>query len=102
MKKSMLILILAVWCSGCVAQNFRIQKVQAFYTVTMPGMARADEKGNTIDPQPIIDRLVHYFLTYKNIPGEEKVAVDIDAVYGAAEAHEVILQSREDYRNLVG
>lgn len=53
-------------------------------------------------PKPIIDRLVHYFLTYKNIPGEEQVAVDIDAVYGAAEAHEVILKSREDYRNLVG
>lgn len=53
-------------------------------------------------PKPIIDRLVHYFLTYKNIPGEEKVAVDIDEVYGAAMAHEVILKSREDYRNLVG
>jgi inorganic pyrophosphatase len=53
-------------------------------------------------PKPIIDRLVHYFLTYKNIPGEEKVAVDIDEVYGAVAAHEVILKSREDYRNLVG
>lgn len=53
-------------------------------------------------PKAIIDRLVHYFLTYKNIPGEEKVAVDIDAVYGALDAHEVILKSREDYRNLVG
>ncbi len=53
-------------------------------------------------PKPIIDRLVHYFLTYKNIPGEEKVAVDIDEVYGAEVAHQIILKSREDYRNLVG
>jgi inorganic pyrophosphatase len=53
-------------------------------------------------PKPIIDRLVHYFLTYKNIPGEEKVAVDIDEVYGATVAHEIIVKSREDYRNLVG
>ena len=59
MKKLMAILILAVWCGSCAAQNFRIQKVQAFYTVTMPGMARADENGNTIDPQPIIDRFIY-------------------------------------------
>ena len=53
-------------------------------------------------PKSIIDRLVHYFLTYKNIPGEEKVAVDIDDVYGSEVAHQVILKSREDYRNMFG
>ena len=53
-------------------------------------------------PEAEVKRLMHYFLTYKNIPGEEKVAVDIDAVYGATEAHQIILKSREDYRNLVG
>ncbi|MDH4460731.1 MAG: inorganic pyrophosphatase [Spirosomataceae bacterium] len=53
-------------------------------------------------PKAITDRLVHYFLTYKNIPGEEKVAVDIDEVYGRETAHEVILKSREDYRNIFG
>ncbi len=53
-------------------------------------------------PKGIIDRLVHYFLTYKNIPGEEKVAVDIDAVYNSEVAHQVILKSREDYRNMFG
>ncbi|MBP6387098.1 MAG: inorganic pyrophosphatase [Pseudarcicella sp.] len=52
-------------------------------------------------PQTIIDRLLHYFLTYKNLPGDEKVSVDIDEVYGAAIAHEVIKQSRADYLTLI-
>jgi inorganic pyrophosphatase len=53
-------------------------------------------------PKEIIDRLVHYFLTYKNIPGEINVAVDIDEVYGREVAHEVIRKAREDYRNMFG
>ncbi len=52
-------------------------------------------------PQTIIDRLLHYFLTYKNLPGDEKVSVDIDEVYGADIAHAVIKKSREDYLTLI-
>lgn len=48
-------------------------------------------------PLPLIDRLRHYFLTYKNIPGESR-AVEIASVYGREEAHEVIKRSMEDYR----
>jgi inorganic pyrophosphatase len=48
-------------------------------------------------PTPLIDRLRHYFLTYKNIPGESRV-VEIANVYGRDEAQEVIRQSIEDYR----
>ncbi len=51
--------MVVLYCSSCAAQNFRIQKAQAFYTFTMPGMARADENGNTIDPKPIIDRFIY-------------------------------------------
>jgi inorganic pyrophosphatase len=45
----------------------------------------------------LIDRLKHYFLTYKNMPGQENKAVEITHTYGAAEAHEVILRSMDDY-----
>lgn len=49
-------------------------------------------------PQNLIDRLKHYFLTYKNMPGQEIKTVQIIHTYGAKEAHEVILKSMEDYK----
>ncbi len=48
-------------------------------------------------PEPIINRLRHYFLTYKNIPGESTAIVEITETYGRAEAHEVINRSIKDY-----
>lgn len=50
-------------------------------------------------PTTLIDRLKHYFLTYKNMPGQENKAVEITHTYGTKEAHEVILRSIEDYNN---
>jgi inorganic pyrophosphatase len=52
-------------------------------------------------PQSYIDRLRHYFLTYKNLPDEE-VTCEITDVYGCEEAHEVIRRAMEDYRNHYG
>lgn len=52
-------------------------------------------------PEAQIDRLKHYFLTYKRPPGardEDEVA--ITHVYDHREAREVIERSREDYRAL--
>ena len=50
-------------------------------------------------PKDIVQRLRHYFWTYKMLPGETSSnLVDIDEVYGREIAHEVILQAREDYR----
>lgn len=48
-------------------------------------------------PDTIVNRLKHYFLTYKNIPGEERDKVEITATYGKEEALEVIRKSRADY-----
>jgi inorganic pyrophosphatase len=47
-------------------------------------------------PPSLVNRLKHYFLTYKNIPGE-KAAVEITHVYGREEALEVIRRSVADY-----
>jgi inorganic pyrophosphatase len=49
-------------------------------------------------PPSLINRLKHYFLTYKNIPGE-KAAVEITDVYGREDAFEVIRRSMADYDN---
>jgi inorganic pyrophosphatase len=49
-------------------------------------------------PQALIDRLKHYFLTYKNIPGEEPRVIEIINVFDKKEAHEVIKKSVMDYQ----
>ena len=53
-------------------------------------------------PARILDRLEHYFLTYKNIPGKTKAKVEITHTYGREEAMEVIKRSVEDYNNIYG
>lgn len=50
-------------------------------------------------PETLINRLKHYFLTYKNMPGQESKAVEITHIYGREEAHEVIRRSIRDYDN---
>ena len=44
----------------------------------------------------IIDRMRHYFLSYKSIPGEP-VKNQIESIYGAQEAYNVIKAGIEDY-----
>ncbi len=47
-------------------------------------------------PQTVVKRLEHYFLTYKDIPGEKRKS-EITHIYGRDEALEVIRLSRIDY-----
>lgn len=49
-------------------------------------------------PELVIDRLKHYFLTYKDLPGN-KANTEITHTYNIEEAHELILCSMEDYQN---
>ena len=49
-------------------------------------------------PELVIDRLKHYFLTYKDLPGN-KANTEITHIYGIEEAHELIQCSIEDYHN---
>ena len=48
-------------------------------------------------PRGVVDRLRHYFLTYKTIPGDAPPAIAVDPVYDAAEARAVITATRVDY-----
>ena len=49
-------------------------------------------------PEPIVDRLRHYFLTYKDLPDQARArTTEIAEVYGVAGAHEVIRASIDDY-----
>jgi inorganic pyrophosphatase len=49
-------------------------------------------------PPSIVNRLGHYFLTYKQFPGTAQ-QVEITDVYGREEAYEVIKASQRDYEN---
>lgn len=48
-------------------------------------------------PAALVERLRHYFLTYKQVPGDEKAHVEITHVYGREEAYEVIRRTQLDY-----
>jgi inorganic pyrophosphatase len=49
-------------------------------------------------PSALMDRLQHYFLTYKSAPGTTHHKVEITSVYGREEARKVIRASHADYR----
>ncbi len=51
-------------------------------------------------PRPMVDRIVHYFATYKLLPGEAPHAV-VGAVYGHDHAFAVVRASMDDYAELV-
>ena len=52
-------------------------------------------------PPQLIERLKHYFLTYKLKPGEVTSQVEITHIYNKEEAYEVIKNIRLDYEELV-
>ncbi len=53
-------------------------------------------------PVSVVERLRHYFLTYKDAPGSAHRKTEITHIYGRAEAHEVIRRSQADYRARFG
>ena len=53
-------------------------------------------------PKGLIDRLKHYFLSYKQLPGDAPRRVEIVDVYNRAEALEVITRSIADYQEKFG
>jgi inorganic pyrophosphatase len=53
-------------------------------------------------PKGLVDRLKHYFLSYKQLPNEAPRRVEIADVYDREEAAEVINRSFRDYRARYG
>jgi inorganic pyrophosphatase len=53
-------------------------------------------------PRAVLDRLRHYFLTYKAIPGENTNPITVDPIYGAMEARAILEAARRDYDQLFG
>jgi inorganic pyrophosphatase len=53
-------------------------------------------------PPSLVERLKHYFLTYKDAPDSSARRCEIAAVYDVEEAHEVIRRASEDYKAQFG
>jgi inorganic pyrophosphatase len=51
-------------------------------------------------PENVIKRLEHYFLSYKDMPGQSREC-EIRTTYGAKTAKDVIKASIKDYKNLI-
>jgi len=49
-------------------------------------------------PGSYINRLKHYFLTYKALPYEKNTS-EIINIYGRKEAHQVINRAADDYKS---
>lgn len=61
-----------------------------------------DEANDISDlPKVMIERLHHYFMTYKIQPGKS-LSVEIGEAYGREHAHKVIQASMDDYRERYG
>lgn len=52
-------------------------------------------------PKDITRRLIHYFTTYKDIPGDNTQRMKFISIYGAQVAREVISRSMTDYDDLI-
>jgi inorganic pyrophosphatase len=53
-------------------------------------------------PPSLVERLRHYFLSYKDMPGAADRRTEITHLYGAAEARDIIGRALEDYRGHFG
>jgi inorganic pyrophosphatase len=53
-------------------------------------------------PASLVDRLRHYFLSYKDMPGAVDRRTEITHVYGAGEARDIVRRALDDYRRHFG
>ena len=59
--------------SLCSSNVHQVQKAQAFFTVSIPGMPMVDVNGNTIDPQPIVERFIYVECRFNGKPKIDSV-----------------------------
>jgi inorganic pyrophosphatase len=71
-------------------------------SVLQADLAYGHIKDITECPRALVDRLKHYFLSYKQLPGEAPRRVEIVDVYDKAEALDVIKRSFRDYCSKFG
>jgi inorganic pyrophosphatase len=103
---------ITVLCERPIARNEVIVRARVVGGLQMVDSGEADDKivsvlendyvwGQARDitdlPMVLVERLQHYFLTYKLVPGEPASA-QIEQIYGRAHALKVVQASMDDYR----
>lgn len=73
MKKIWTVILIFAACSSITAQNYKVQKATAFFTVRLPGMIPEDGNGNKTRPLPLIERFIYIESNYKNKPRVDAV-----------------------------
>ena len=102
---------ICVLSERAIARNEIITRVRVIGGLQMIDGGEADDKiisvlendyvwgaARDIDDVPavFVERLQHYFLTYKLVPGQQPTA-SIDRVYGRDHARQVVIAALEDY-----
>jgi hypothetical protein len=73
MKKYWIAILFFAACSNSYAQNYKIQKAAAFFTISLPGMIPEDGNGNKLQPLPVIERFIYIEINYKSKPRIDSV-----------------------------
>ena len=102
----MLLLMAGSFFLNGFAQNApKIQRACAFYTESTPGMAMTDEKGNIINPKPIIERFIYVEYPGSKPPDIKTVLYEktdyIPAVAKTTEIPISIGKSQEDGKEVI-
>ncbi|GAB4142661.1 MAG: inorganic pyrophosphatase [Bacteroidia bacterium] len=107
---------ICVLCERPVSHGDILLRARSIGGLRMIDKGEADDKiiavlmddaayGNIMDiahlPVQLLDRIRHYFLTYKLKPGELQSGVQLAAVYSKEEAFQVIRESLKDYQELL-
>jgi len=50
-------------------------------------------------PEKVVNRLIHYFTTYKDLPADINPRMKLKEIYGVQTAYDVIRRAREDYKS---
>ncbi len=107
---------IVVLCERPITRNEVIVRARVVGGLQMVDGGEADDKiiavlendfvwGHARDvgelPKVLVERLQHYFLTYKLVPGEA-VNADIKRIYGYRHALKVVKAAMEDYKSSFG
>jgi hypothetical protein len=68
MKKKACLLFLTMATLQLFAQPHKITRAWAFVTESVPGVSMVDDNGNTVDPTPIIERIIYLETSSKQAP----------------------------------
>jgi len=74
MKNLLGLLVSVIMFCSCNAQVYRIQKAQAFFTVSVPGMQRVDDNGNPVNAQPNTERFIYLECRFNGKPKIDAVS----------------------------